>query len=186
MERLNRGSLEEAGFDAFVEELCAVFYTDRLGHPSLRSFLDLDVTEPSPDHSTLSRTRRLIDVEMHVSVFTWVLKRLSDEGRRSASMRRRWKQMRRCGASNGGIRGESYEAFVRSLAEASGIGTPPRAELARGSTGPGRAGRRRTRSGSLPQDRPLGVSDGRLALNCSLPSWLSRPAQRKETSSTDC
>ena len=30
---------------------------------SLRSFLDLDVTEAAPHHLTLSRTRRLIDVE---------------------------------------------------------------------------------------------------------------------------
>ena len=47
---------------------------------SLRSFLDLDVTEASPDHSTLSRTRRLIDVETHEAVFTWVLERLSAAG----------------------------------------------------------------------------------------------------------
>ncbi len=46
-------------------------------------------------------------------------------------MRRRWKGTRRCGASNGGTQGESYEAFVRRLAEASGIATPTRAELAR-------------------------------------------------------
>ena len=47
---------------------------------SLRSFLDLDVTETSPGHSTLSRTRRLIDVETHEAVFTWVLERLSAAG----------------------------------------------------------------------------------------------------------
>ena len=34
-ERLNR-VLEDSGFDAFVEGLCAVFYADRLGRPSLR------------------------------------------------------------------------------------------------------------------------------------------------------
>ena len=34
-ERLNR-VLEEAGFDAFVEELCAAFYAARMGRPSLR------------------------------------------------------------------------------------------------------------------------------------------------------
>ena len=34
-ERLNQ-VLEEAGFDAFVEGLCAVFYASRLGRPSLR------------------------------------------------------------------------------------------------------------------------------------------------------
>ena len=32
------------------------------------------------DHSTLSRTRRLIDVETHVAVFTWVLERLAGGG----------------------------------------------------------------------------------------------------------
>ena len=111
-ERLNQ-VLEEAGFDAFVEGLCAVFYASRLGRPSLRpgryfrllfigyfeglssergiawrvadslslrAFLDLDVTEAPPNHSTLSRTRRLIDVETHVAVFTWVLERLAGAG----------------------------------------------------------------------------------------------------------
>ena len=47
---------------------------------SLRAFLDLDVTEAPPNHSTLSRTRRLIDVETHVAVFTWVLERLAGAG----------------------------------------------------------------------------------------------------------
>ena len=47
---------------------------------SLRSFLELEVTEAAPDHSTVSRTRRLIDVETHVAVFTWVLERLSEAG----------------------------------------------------------------------------------------------------------
>src|SRR5687768_10557220 len=32
---------------------------------SVRSFLDLDLQEPTPDHSTISRTRRLIDLETH-------------------------------------------------------------------------------------------------------------------------
>ena len=34
-EGLNR-VLEEAGFDAFVEQLCAAFYAARMGRPSLR------------------------------------------------------------------------------------------------------------------------------------------------------
>jgi hypothetical protein len=33
-----------------------------------------------PDHSTVSRTRRLIDLETHQAVFTWVLQRLADAG----------------------------------------------------------------------------------------------------------
>lgn len=35
---------------------------DSLG---VRSFLGLDLNEQGPDHSTISRTRRLIDVETH-------------------------------------------------------------------------------------------------------------------------
>ena len=47
---------------------------------SIRSFLGLELHEPPPDHSTISRTRRLIDVETHRAVFTWVLQRLADAG----------------------------------------------------------------------------------------------------------
>ena len=102
---------------------------------SLRSFLDLELTESAPDHSTLSRTRRLIDVETHEAVFTWVLERLSEAGlvvgktvgidattlEANAAMRSIERR----------DTGESYEAFIRRLAEASGVETPTRAELAR-------------------------------------------------------
>ena len=40
---------------------------------ALRSFLGLGIYEMPPDHSTISRTRRLIDVETHAAVFHWVL-----------------------------------------------------------------------------------------------------------------
>ena len=102
---------------------------------SLRSFLDLAVTEAVPDHSTLSRTRRRIDVETHRAVFTWVLERAAEAGlvggktvgvdattlEANAAMRSIERRDTR----------ESYEAFVRRLAEASGIATPTRVELAR-------------------------------------------------------
>jgi transposase len=39
---------------------------------ALREFLGLVLPEASPDHSTISRTRRLIDVETHEAVFTWM------------------------------------------------------------------------------------------------------------------
>src|SRR5437762_2567999 len=39
---------------------------------AIRSFLGLGLGESAPDHSTISRTRRLIDVETHREVFTWV------------------------------------------------------------------------------------------------------------------
>ena len=47
---------------------------------AVRSFLRLPVDEPSPDHSTISRTRRAIDLETHRAVFTWVQQRLVEAG----------------------------------------------------------------------------------------------------------
>ena len=47
---------------------------------AVRSFLRLAVDEPSPDHSTISRTRRAIDLESHRAVFTWVQQRLVEAG----------------------------------------------------------------------------------------------------------
>jgi transposase len=36
--------------------------------------------QAAPDHTTLSRTRRLTDVETHRAVFTWVQQRLVEVG----------------------------------------------------------------------------------------------------------
>ena len=41
---------------------------------SLRQFLDIALHEGPPDHSTVSRTRRRIDIETHEAVLTWVLR----------------------------------------------------------------------------------------------------------------
>ena len=166
-ERLNR-VLADSGFDAFVEELCAAFYADRLGRPSLRpgryfrmlfigyfegvssergiawrvadslslrSFLDLDVTAAAPDHSTLSRTRRRVDVETHEAVFTWILERLSAAGLVRGKTVGIDATTLEANAAMRSIErrdtGESHEAFIRRLAEASGVETPTRADLAR-------------------------------------------------------
>ena len=47
---------------------------------AIRRFLGIAVDEDVPDHSTISRTRRLIDVETHRAVFTWVQQRLVASG----------------------------------------------------------------------------------------------------------
>ena len=47
---------------------------------ALREFLGLVLPEAPPDHSTISRTRRLLDLETHEAVFTWMLQRLADAG----------------------------------------------------------------------------------------------------------
>ena len=47
---------------------------------ALREFLGLKLSESPSDHSTISRTRRLIDVATHEAVFDWVLKRIGASG----------------------------------------------------------------------------------------------------------
>ena len=105
---------------------------DSLG---LRSFLRIGLDEAPPDHSTISRTRRLIAVETHREVFTWVLGVLARKG---------LLQGKTLGIdattleANAALRtivrrdsGESYPEFLTKLAQESGIATPTREELAR-------------------------------------------------------
>jgi transposase len=47
---------------------------------SLREFLGLGLSEQTPDHSTVSRTRRLYSVETHKAEFRWLLQVLSSKG----------------------------------------------------------------------------------------------------------
>jgi transposase len=46
---------------------------------SIRSFVRIALEESVPDHSTISRTRRLMDVETHQAVFQWVLAVLAEK-----------------------------------------------------------------------------------------------------------
>jgi transposase-like protein DUF772 len=45
---------------------------------ALRRFPELELSEQPPDHSTIARTRRLIDVETHQAVFRWALELLAE------------------------------------------------------------------------------------------------------------
>ena len=102
---------------------------------SIRAFLDVALHETTPDHSTLSRTRRLIDLETHEAVFTWVLQRLADAQLvRGHTMGIDATTLDANAAMRSIVRrdsGEAYEAWLTRLAEASGVATPTRAELAR-------------------------------------------------------
>src|ERR1700680_2191539 len=46
---------------------------------SLREFVGYSVIEQTPDHSTISRTRRLLAVETHKAVFRWFVRVLGEE-----------------------------------------------------------------------------------------------------------
>ena len=47
---------------------------------TLRQFLQIGLDEATPDHVTISRTRRLIDEGTHQQVFGWVLQQLARGG----------------------------------------------------------------------------------------------------------
>lgn len=102
---------------------------------SLRKFLGAGLDGDVPDHSTVSRTRRLIDVETHAEVFNWMLVRLAENrlidgktiGLDATTLE-----------ANAAMRsivrrdtGEGYDEFLRGLAQASGIDTPTREDLAK-------------------------------------------------------
>jgi len=102
---------------------------------SLRRFLGIALDEDTPDHSTISRTRRWIDLETHKQVFSWVLGLLADRallaGKRigiDATTLEASAAMRSIVLRD---TGESYEEFLTGLAKASGIETPTREDLAR-------------------------------------------------------
>jgi transposase len=102
---------------------------------SLKAFLGLAADQPAPDHSTISRTRRLIDLETHTAVFQEVLKILANHrlidgktlGVDSTTLE-----------ANAALRsivrrdsGEKYQEFLARLAKESGIDTPTREDLAK-------------------------------------------------------
>src|SRR5664280_1769017 len=102
---------------------------------ALRRFVGIGLDEYTPDHSTISRTRRLIDVDTHGEVFSWVLSLLADRGLLQGKRMAIDATTLEANAAMLSIvrrdTGESYEEFLRGLAKASGIETPTREELAR-------------------------------------------------------
>jgi transposase len=105
---------------------------DSLG---LRQFLRIGLDEETPNHSTISRTRRLIDVETHRKVFLWVLGVLADRGLlKGRTVGVDATTLEANAAMRSIVRrenGASYEEFLTDLAKQSGIETPSREDLAR-------------------------------------------------------
>lgn len=126
---------------------------------SIRSFVRIALDETVPDHSTISRTRRLIDVETHQAVFQWVLGVLADRkllkgntiGVDSTTLE-----------ANAALRsivrrdsGEQYHDFLTRLANESGIETPTREQLAK-------LDRKRPKKGSNQEWRHPHDADARI------------------------
>jgi hypothetical protein len=105
------------------------------GFAGAAAFVGIALDEYTPDHSTISRTRRLIDVDTHREVFAWVLGVLADRGLLKGQRIAIDATTLEANAAMRSIvrrdTGESYEEFLRGLAKASGIETPTREDLAR-------------------------------------------------------
>lgn len=102
---------------------------------AVRRFVRLGLEEAAPDHSTISRTRRLINVDTHRAIFTWVQQRLVAGGLlKGRTIAIDATTLEANAAMRSIVRrdtGERYQAFLTRLAETSGIKTPTREALAR-------------------------------------------------------
>lgn len=102
---------------------------------SIREFVGIPLNEGAPDHTTISRTRRLIDLETHRQVFSWVLGLLAEAGLvKGKQIGIDATTLEANAALRSIIRrdsGEGYEEFLKGLARQSGIATPTREDLAR-------------------------------------------------------
>jgi len=102
---------------------------------ALRRFLSYDLSEDTPDHSSLSRIRTRLDLETHQAAFTMVLTILAKKGLlRGKTLGVDATTMEANAALRSIVRrddGRGYEEFLTDLAKTSGIETPTRNDLAR-------------------------------------------------------
>jgi transposase len=102
---------------------------------SLRDFLGIPASKATPDHSTLSRTRTRLSLEVHQEVFTWVLGVLDAAGLiKGKTIGVDATTLEANAAMRSIVRrddGRSYQEFLTDLAKSSGIETPTREDLAR-------------------------------------------------------
>src|SRR6266849_109076 len=102
---------------------------------TLRQFLSIGLDEKTPDHVTISRTRRLLDGETHQRVFTWVLERLAQGGLiKGKTIGVDSTTLEANAAMKSIVRrdtGESYTAYLKRLAVAEGVDPEDAAALRR-------------------------------------------------------
>lgn len=126
---------------------------------SLRKFLGYALDEETPDHSTLSRTRRLYWLETHKAVFRWVIGILTGEGLingRTISIDATTLEAN--AAMKSIVRRDNeqrYNDYLKGLAEAAGIENPTREQLAR-------LDRKRKKKGSNEEWKSLADPDARI------------------------
>ena len=127
---------------------------------SLRGFLGFGLNEQTPDHSTISRTRRLYWLETHRAIFRWVIGILTGEGLiQGQTIAIDATTLEANAAMKNIVRrdnGQSYNDYLKGLAKAAGIENPTREELAR-------LDRKRKKKGSNEEWKSPSDPDARIA-----------------------
>src|SRR5882724_8996605 len=197
-EKLNE-VLAKGGFDAFVEELCAPYYTDGEGRPSiqpgvyfrmlfvgyfeglssqrgiawrcadslsLRAFLGVALTGPTPEHSSLTRIRKRLPEEVFEQVFTFVLKVAVEYGLlKGKTIAVDATTLEANAAMKSLVRrdtGEDWKTYVRGLAAAEGLENPTDEELRRfDKKRKKKTSNKEWESASDPESRVTKMKDGR-------------------------
>ena len=102
---------------------------------TLRQFLSIGLDENTPDHVTISRTRRLIDGATHQRIFTWVLERLAQGGLiKGKTIGVDSTTLEANAAMKSIVRrdtGESYHEYLKRLADAEEVDAKDAAALRR-------------------------------------------------------
>ena len=102
---------------------------------SYRKFLGYDLNEQTPDHTTVSRTRRLYSVETHNAVMKWVLKILRKHGLADGQSVCIDATTLQANASMKSLvrrdTGLGYDEYLRQLAQAEGIENPTKEQRLR-------------------------------------------------------
>jgi transposase len=92
---------------------------------TLRQFLSIGLDENTPDHVTISRTRRLMDAETHQRIFTWVLEQLAQNGLiKGKTIGVDSTTLEANAAMKSIVRrdtGEDYNEYLKRLAQAEGV-----------------------------------------------------------------
>lgn len=135
----------------------------------LREFLQIGLDERTPDHVTISRTRRLMDEATHQEVFGWVLRQVARAGLlRGKTVGIDATTLEANAAMKSIVQRdteESYIEYLKRLAEAAGLGATDEAALRR-------MDRRRKKKGSNeewvnphdPEAEITRMKDGRTGL----------------------
>jgi transposase len=135
----------------------------------LREFLQIGLDERTPDHVTISRTRRLMDEATHQEVFGWVLRQVARAGLlRGKTVGIDATTLEANAAMKSIVRRdteESYIEYLKRLAEAAGLDSTDEAALRR-------MDRRRKKKGSNeewvnphdPEAEITRMKDGRTGL----------------------